>query len=352
MLSVIAVVAGINFALYALDTAFRPPGGPTSSSFATGPDGLAAYAELLGRAGHPVTPLRAGLGDADLDPRNTLVVVDPETPGDDEVRALRSFVESGGRLVAGGHPPHGWLAQVTGVAPRWAPVGPNTAVPLQAAPEVEGITAVRTAGEGAWVDTGLADPVVGIPDESVVAIAAVGEGVAFLVADPSLLQNRLLDEADNAWFGLKLAGEDGRSVVFAESLHGYGTASGLAALPTRWKWALSGLAFAGLIWLLARGRRLGPPDRASRPLPPPRREYVDAVAAGLARAGAHQDAAAALVGALRAEVAGRVGDADPAGAAARLGLERDETDALLGKSSGSQAALAAGRALARLKRTI
>lgn len=351
MLTVIAVVAGINFALYALDTAFRPPGGPTSSSFATGPDGLAAYAELLVRAGHPVTPLRDDLGDADLDPRSTLVVVDPETPSDDEVRALRSFVESGGRLVAGGRPPHGWLAEVTGVAPDWAPVGPSTATPLQAVPETERVTAVRTAGEGAWVSSGFADPVVGTPNESVVAVAAVGEGRALLVADSSLLQNRLLDEADNAWFGLKLAGEETRSVVFAESVHGYGTASGLAALPTRWKWALSGLALAGLVWLLARGRRLGPPDRASRPLPPPRREYVDAVAAGLARAGAHQDAAEALVGALRAEIAGRITDADPASAAARLGLDRDETDALLGRSSGRHAALAAGRALARLKRT-
>ena len=54
------------------------PGGPTSSSYATGGDGLAAYASLLGRAGHPVSRLRTPLADARLDPRDTLVVLDAD----------------------------------------------------------------------------------------------------------------------------------------------------------------------------------------------------------------------------------------------------------------------------------
>ncbi len=42
-------------------------GGPTSSSYATADDGLAAYAELLARRGHPVERLRVSLDRAALE---------------------------------------------------------------------------------------------------------------------------------------------------------------------------------------------------------------------------------------------------------------------------------------------
>src|SRR6185295_14690682 len=57
---------GILAGLVAFDLALRAlgnvtggtPGGPRSSSYATGRSGLGAYAELLGKAGHPVSRSR------------------------------------------------------------------------------------------------------------------------------------------------------------------------------------------------------------------------------------------------------------------------------------------------------
>src|SRR5438477_9785326 len=58
------------------------PGGRRSSAYATGSDGLAAYAELLGRDGHRVERTRGSFPA--LDPSTTLVVLDPDTVSTDE----------------------------------------------------------------------------------------------------------------------------------------------------------------------------------------------------------------------------------------------------------------------------
>jgi hypothetical protein len=148
-----------------------------------------------------------------------------------------------------------------------------------------------------------------------------------LLARSSPLQNRLLGRADNAALGLALAGEAGRPVVFVETVHGYGLASGLAAIPDRWLWVLGGLLVAALTWMLARGRRLGPPERERRELPPPRRAYVEALGAALARTRSPQAAGEVVRSAIRS----RRGDFD----------EPVRDDAGL---------VAAGRELARLER--
>jgi hypothetical protein len=120
---------------------------------------------------------------------------------------------------------------------------------------------------------------------------AVGSGEAVLLSDASPLQNQLLAQADNAAFGLAVAGPPGRPVVFAESFHGYGEASGFDAVPLHWWWVLGGLALAGLVLALAQGRRLGPPELPGRPLPPARVEFAEALANQLVRARPPEDAA-------------------------------------------------------------
>ena len=91
-----------------------------------------------------------------------------------------------------------------------------------------------------------------------------------LLADGSPIENARIGEADNAAFGLALAGPAGTPVVFAEGVHGYGESRGLGALPGRWKVALFGLGVAAIVFAWARARRLGPPDRPTRTLPPAR----------------------------------------------------------------------------------
>jgi hypothetical protein len=105
-----------------------------------------------------------------------------------------------------------------------------------------------------------------------------GRGRIDLLADASPVENAMLARADNAQLALDLAGEPHRPVVFAEALHGYTEATGLAAIPTRWWIAFGGLILAAGAWALARGRRLGPPEPAAPEPAPPRREYVEALA--------------------------------------------------------------------------
>src|SRR5205807_4133661 len=125
------------------------PGGPTSSSFATAPAGLAAYAELLTRSGHPVSRLRSAPADARLDPSTTLVVLDPSAVLPADAAALRRFVTRGGRLVAGGSDPV-WVHALLSRAPVWSENAPATARPLAQAPETTGVRSVATAGGGSW----------------------------------------------------------------------------------------------------------------------------------------------------------------------------------------------------------
>jgi hypothetical protein len=204
-------------------------------------------------------------------------------------------------------------------------------------------------------------PVLGARGLVMAATAVAGQGRVIALADPSPLQNRLLDEADNAALGLNLA-EAGRAVWFLEGPHGYGQGEGLAALPQRWRLTLAGLGLAAAVWLLARSRRLGPPEAESRPLPPPRRAYVDAMAGTLARTKRPFEATAPVRARARRLLAERAGlppehdnDDELRQAAAVLGLAPDEIDAVTGGPAGAgralseeQAILAAGRALARL----
>ncbi len=348
-------VAVAILALALLRVAFPTPGGPRSSSHATGPLGLAAYAELLARSGHPVTRLRERLDEAALDPADTLVLLDPQELAPQEARALRRFVAAGGRLVAGGAGPAPWLRALLERPPAWFPGGPARAAPVVPVPEIGGARSVATAGEGSWSDPGGALPALGDPDRPLLVVAAIGRGRVALIADPSPLQNRLLAEADDAALGLALAGPAGRRVVFAEAAHGYGAATGLSAIPRNWQLALVGLVLAALVAIAARWRRLGPPDREEEGAgPPARRLYVDALAAALARTRRPAEASAPLRAAARDRLARRTGlahDADAAeaqAAAVRLGLDPEEARALLAGPADEGELLAAGRGLARL----
>jgi hypothetical protein len=116
---------------------------------------------------------------------------------------------------------------------------------------------------------------------TLLAARRLGRGRLDLLADASPVENGLLDRADDAQLALDLAGPPGTTVVFAEALHGYTAASGLAAFPGRWWVAIAGLALAAGAWALSRGRRLGPPE-PSPPVPtPPRAAYVEAMARAL-----------------------------------------------------------------------
>ena len=326
------------------------PGGPTSSSYATGGDGDAALATLLSRAGHVVVRARTTPHAADLARTDTAVVLDPPFVLPADVRALRAFVRRGGRLVAS--PGDGdWLRHVFANGPVDGAKGIGKAYLLAPLPELSLVRTVRSAGQNAWAQARGTLPLVGDRRGSLVVAARPGAGRALLLADATPLQNDYLGRADNAQLALALVGPARRRVVFFESYHGYGRGSGLAAIPSSWQRALLLAAGASLLFMFARARRLGPPEEDVRPFAPARREYVDALATTLARTRDRRAALAPLRDELRARVARRSGlwqDASEealAAAAVRLGLTTEEVEAM--RDDGPLDELALGRAFAR-----
>ena len=334
-------------------------GGSPSSSYSNRPDGVSAWADLLSRFGRDVERLRGHLDPSRLDPAGTVVVLDAPGLTTGEAEALGQFVGFGGHLVVGGAGAEHVLAAVVGEPPLRSPDGTPTARPAGAppAPEVDGVRTVRTAGLGSWRKTGGLEPVLAGEGGRVIALAGdSGRGRVVALADHSPVRNALLATADNAGLALGLVGAGQRRVFFAEGVHGYGQAEGLAALPRRWRLTLAGLGLAAAVWLVARSRRLGPPEDDARPLPPPRWAYVDALAGTLARTGRPYEAAEPVRQRARELIARRAGlPADASGddlhrAAVRLGLPPDEAAAVLGAAGPSEhdTVLATGRALARL----
>jgi hypothetical protein len=342
-IAAVAVVVLINVGLGLLDSATRGAdrSGERSSSFSTAASGTAAYAELLERFGHDTTRARGAISLEKLDPRSTVIVLDAGVPSDSERRALGLFVDVGGRLVAGGEDAVEW-ASVSSDDITWEPRGPKAT-----RARVSGDTyVVRSDGLGRFeTDEG-----------SLLAEQLGGGNGIMLVADTSPLQNRRLDEAGNAAFGIALAGDEGRAVVFIEGPHGFGSESGLDAIPGRWKVALVGGALAALLTLIASSRRLGPAEETVRRLAPPRRAYVDALGAALARTRRPAEAVAPLQAQARNELARRAGlpaDASPEALRAeafRAGWSAAEIDALFAPAADDESILAAGRALARAER--
>ena len=284
-----AGVVALFVLLGLLSEAFTPaPQGPAGSSYATAPGGVAAWAELLARAGHRVAQLRAPLEQAPVIPGATLVVLGASSLSTAAGRDLHRFVGAGGRLVIGGGDPPAVLPALLPRAPAWSAAGPSVAHPVARAPEVAGVGTVLSAGAGAWT-SGPGAPALAGSGRAVLSVLGLGRGRVDLLADPSPVENRLLARADNAQLALNLGGPPGAPVLFAEALHGFGQATGLAAIPGRWWVAFAGLCLAWALWALARGRRIGPPE-APEPVPvPPRSAYVDALARQLVRG---RDAAA------------------------------------------------------------
>ena len=355
VVAVAAFILGVNLltAGVTVISGGSGPGGPMSSSYATGGDGLAAYAELLRRDGHPVQQLRVSLDRAELDPGTTLVLADPTGMTEAEGGALAAFVTSGGRLVAAGPGAAPVLAGLPGGGPEWGPGSVDSAGPLVPVPEVAGITTVVAGGTGVWRRAGGTLPVLGGPDGVLATVATVGAGRVLALADASPFQNRLLAQADNAAFALAAAGE-GRPVAFAEAHHGYGRGTGLGAIPWRWRWVLAGGFLAAIVWMWSRGRRLGPPDEIERFDPPARRAYVEAMAGALARTRQPEVAVAPLQERARRRLAARAGLPPDAGeealrqAASQLPLARGDVDALFRPCRTDDDVVSVGRAMAHL----
>ena len=299
MAAAVVVLAAFVGAAALGDALTSEPHGAPSSSYATNADGTAAWATLAARNRHPVIQLRKSLVRTALDPTATVVVLNPESLLHSEGLRLLSFVRAGGRLVIGGREPQDFLPALLPRPPEWVAGSARYDLPTARGSAITAhIGVVRTAGEGAWAQGSGDRPLLtDSAGDALLLERRLGRGALLLLADPSPLQNRLLASADDAQLALNLAPAPPAPIVFVESLHGFGEARGLAAVPARWWALLGGLLLAGLLWVLARGRRLGPPERASgrgaAPSVPARGAYVYALSLVLRRAGSAEELARA-----------------------------------------------------------
>lgn len=221
--SILGVAVVLAFALIGviLSAVLPAPSGPALSSYATTPRGLAAWVELLERDGHRVRQLRRPLSTVSLPADGTLVVLgDTRALTPAEGRAIGDFVERGGWLVV-----------------RGAPVARSGAV----------------------------------------------RGRVVALPDPGFLENDQIARGDDALRALAVAGPASRPVFFDELIHGYGPASGLAAVPERWWFAFALLSLALGAFALSRAVRLGGSDPRVPEQASPRTAYVDAMAETLVR---------------------------------------------------------------------
>ena len=327
------------------------PGGATGSSYATAPGGLAAFGSLLSHYDHEIERQRGPIADQSPPENATLFVLEPEELTADDTSALLEFVTAGGRLVVGGESPF-YLRSLRDNPPQWRPAGVGSWTNVD--PSLGNVRDIEGAGEGSWSSSGSGVGLVRDGSASLLTREEVGRGEILFLADVSPLENAYLATGDNAAFGLALAGDTGRPVVFAEGVHGYDTSRGIAAIPGRWKVALILVALAALAFVWSRARRFGPPDQSRRDLPPARAQYVEALSVSLERTRDHAGALAPAQRWARAGVARRAGlaagasDEDLARAARSLGCPEDEVAALLAPVSDEASILALGRTVARV----
>ena len=355
--TVIAVIVGgllaVNLVAAGLDRAVggNQPGGTPGSSYATAPEGLAAFRTLLTRFGHDVEVQRGTVADQQLDPNTTVFVIEPNELTADDAATLLEFATDGGRLVIGGRTPF-YLHNLRDDPPRWQADGETSWTEID--PSFARVREIQGAGEGSWADPGTSTVAVGSTEQSLLTQEHVGSGEIVFLADPSPLENGYLAAADNAAFALELAGDAGRTVVFAEGVHGVDAHRGFSAVPGAWKLALLLLAVAALAFVWSRAKRFGPPDRTARELPPARAEYVDALSVSLERTRSPAVALAPAQHWARERLASRAGlgpapgDAALARAARALGCSDAEIASLLHPVGEPPDVLALGRAVARI----
>jgi len=340
-----------------------PAGDQASSSFGTGPSGVAAMAQLLTDRGHRVVEEVRPLPDVAFPPGSTLFVIDPASWSAADTASVVRLTRSGGRAVVVGQPPSAGLTRQLFAGesvPRWVPRPSGVAVPTGTSSLTTGLSSVSSGPSGSFSATPgttvLAGPggaLATSPDRLSPAPTAA------LVASNKPLSNAMLARRDNAAFALNLAGPASRTVVFDEYDHGYGrSGTGLAGLPRWWRWGLGTALLAIIVWMLSASRRFGPVEPAARALVPPRVDYIDALASVLgARRG---DRLTSTVAPLRAEgrhlLCRRAGvrddapDGEVVAAARAARLPEEVIDALTGPGSASSSeAVRAGRAVAWLE---
>ena len=298
------IIAGLVLLSLVVSLAAQEPGSdsPMPSVTNKGPRGLAALATWLREADVTVIEHDAPLTQLPPETR-TVVVAAPagEELREDEVAALKTFVEGGGTLV--------YLVARQAPQPilnQWLNVHPGPTPPLVTEPELKdvggtSVSVVFAAGllDGAKTLRLSADRAVTVSDERAVAVtsdSAVwwmrrGRGEVWLSGGPDLAENARLELADNAVFWGHLVARG--PIVFDE----YHQHRGASVVPVNLLITGLQLTFLAFLFVWARATRLGPARDQPQTWHRSSLEYVTAMAALTSNAGVEDE----LVVALKAE---------------------------------------------------
>jgi hypothetical protein len=109
------------------------------------------------------------------------------------------------------------------------------------------------------------------------AIFQLEKGDVIALVDNGPITNEGLSRKDNALFSLRITGEVGNKVIFAEGIHGFSNATGFNAMPISWKISIIGLIAAFIIFGSYKARRFGVGEEPPRDLGPKRILYAKAL---------------------------------------------------------------------------
>ena len=238
--------------------------GPPGSTFSTAPLGARAAYLLLGDLGYRVERSYEPISALRLDgATTTLVLASTSTAfSEGDARALRAFLEAGGRVLAVGGA--GADALGGGTPSRAAsgrrPTTPAAYRPLIPSPLTAGVHAFTMGTEGRIpvLPPGY-DPIGGIEHgDAVVRSAMVGQGRGIWWAGATPLTNEAIADENNLTLLLNAVGPPGRRVVWDEHSHGYSRSLWSYAASTPLPWAALQLGVLGAAALLTFSRRFGP----------------------------------------------------------------------------------------------
>jgi hypothetical protein len=335
--ALIALLTGVAFFLAPADSSPRTAG----SSFSTRRDGAKAAFLVLKQLGHQIDRSYDPLAALPAGGRNTtLILAGPaERPSRQDVRALRTFVEEGGVLLAYGPSAAPFIPGARAPADVPAIEGEirefSASLPTALSAQAEKVSA-RVVPASDLDDSFMT--VFGSSREPAVVTARLGGGRIVWCLDDSPVTNTGLPRASNVRFLANAAATPGtRRILWDEHYHGQRRSMWSYFAGTPLPWAGAQFLLAAIAAFVAVGRRRGPirarfAESRTSPL-----EFVDTMAALYERAGSER----AAVEAARAQLRRRL--------TAAASLPRSTPDLALAKAAAWRLDLSEERLSAALR---